>query len=77
MRGRLTDHELCICFLMDISDTGILSKGQKLTLNEGGRIHTFEWLKFERLKGESVYPRLLTEELLRQPQAFTIRTEFE
>lgn len=77
MRGRLTDHELCICFLMDISDTGILSKGQKLTLNEGGRIHTFEWLKFERLKGECFYPRLLKEEIFRLPQAFTIRTEFE
>ena len=43
-------HELCIYFLMDISETDLLSKGNKFTANEGNRTHTFEWLAFGRLK---------------------------
>ena len=37
-------HELCIYFLMDITDTGLLSRGERFTSKEGSRTHTFEWL---------------------------------
>lgn len=73
----LTYHELCIYFLMDISDTALLSKGGKFTLNEGNHIHTFEWLKFERLKNEYFYPLFLKDHIFRLPEVFTIRTEIE
>ena len=43
-------HELCIYFLMDITDTNLLARGEKFTANEGARTHTFEWLEFDRLK---------------------------
>lgn len=45
-------HELCIYFLMDISDTDLLKRGNTFTLTEGKYTHTFEWLEFERLKDE-------------------------
>ena len=70
-------HELCIYFLMDISDTDLLAKGRKFTSNEGYRTHTFEWLEFERLKDEYFYPLFLKQEIFNLPSEFTIRTEIE
>ena len=45
-------HELCIYFLMDITDTDLLLRGKNFTANEGHHIHIFEWMEFERLKDE-------------------------
>ena len=68
-------HELCIYFLMDISNTNLLSRGNRFTTNEGNRTHTFEWLQFERLKDEYFYPLFLKEEIFNLPTTFTLRTE--
>ena len=70
-------HELCIYFLMDIKDTDLLSRGEKFTTNEGQRVHSFEWLEFERLKDEYFYPIFLKKEIFNLPDVFTIRTEIE
>lgn len=73
----LTYHELCIYFLMDISDTKLYSKGEKFSLQEGEKQHDFEWLKFKRLRQEYFYPIFLKEAIFELPQVFTIRTEYE
>lgn len=73
----LNYHELCIYFLMDITDTDLLTRGEKFTSNEGHRIHTFEWLEFERLKDEYFYPQFLKKDIFNLPNVFTIRTEIE
>lgn len=52
-------HELCIYFLVDISETTLLERGNVFTLTEGKHIHTFEWLEFDRLKDEYFYPLFL------------------
>lgn len=52
-------HELCLYFLMDISHTDLLSKGEKFTLLERHHTHKFEWLPFERLEREYFYPLFL------------------
>lgn len=70
-------HELCIYFLMDLSETGLLNRGRKFTAQEGSRTHSFEWLAFERLKDEYFYPIFLKEEIFHLPDHFTIRTEIE
>ena len=70
-------HELCIYFLMDISETDLLNNGDKFTKTEGKRTHVFEWLEFSRLKDEYFYPLFLKKEIFHLPSAFTIRTEFE
>ncbi len=70
-------HELCIYFLMDISDTDLLSKGEKFTLKERHHTHDFEWLEFERLKDEYFYPLFLKKDIFNLPSVFTIRTEWE
>jgi len=73
----LNYHELCIYFLVDITDTDLLKRGTRFTSNEGHRTNTFEWLEFERLKDEYFYPLFLKKEIFNLPDVFTIRTEIE
>lgn len=70
-------HELCIYFLMDITETDLLTRGSVFTSKEGHRTHTFEWLEFNRLKNEYFYPLFLKKDIFNIPDEFTIRTEFE
>ena len=70
-------HELCIYFLMDVSDNELPFKEDKFVLYEGGRRHMFEWLTFERLGGEHFYPIFLKKEIFNLPEQFTLRTENE
>ena len=70
-------HELCIYFLMDLSNTDLLERGSGFTLTEGKHTHTFEWLAFDRLKDEYFYPIFLKKQIFDLPKAFTIRTELE
>ena len=70
-------HELCIYFLMDISGTDLLERGEKFTFREGSKTHSFEWLEFERLKDEYFYPLFLKKDIFNLPEGFTIRTETE
>ena len=73
----LNYHELCIYFLMDITDTDLLARGEKFTSIEGHHTHTFEWLEFGRLKDEYFYPLFLKKDIFNLPDEFTIRTEME
>lgn len=70
-------HELCIYFLMDISKTDLLSRGDTFSLKEENHIHDFEWLDFSRLEQEYFYPLFLKKDIFHLPQEFTIRTEYE
>lgn len=73
----LNYHELCIYFLMDVSHTGLLERGNTFTLYERHHTHSFEWLAFERLVDEYFYPVFLKTEILNLPETFSIRTEIE
>lgn len=70
-------HEICIYFLMDISDTDLLSKGDTFLLQEGKHRLSFEWLQYERLQHEHFYPVFIKKEIFNLPQTFIIRTEYE
>ncbi len=70
-------HELCFYFLVDVSDTSLSFRGEKFTLRERHHIHDFEWLSFDRVKNEYLYPLFIKTELEKLPEAFTIRTETE
>ena len=73
----LNYHEICIYYLMDITSTDLLSRGEVFTSKEGNRTHTFEWLAFERLKDEYFYTLYLKKDIFTLPNEFTIRTEIE
>ena len=70
-------HELCLYFLMDITHTDILSRGERFTMQEGRHTHVFEWLALERLQDEYFYPIFLKKDIFHLPDVFTIRTEME
>lgn len=70
-------HELCVYFLIDISCTDLLGRGERFVLQEGNHRHDFEWLAFERLRDEYFYPLFLKEEIFDLPSTFTIRTEIQ
>ena len=70
-------HELCVYFLMNISDTDLLSRGERFLSKEGRKTHTFQWLEFEKLEELYFYPLFLKKEIFHLPNEFTIRTELE
>ena len=74
---RMDFHELCLYFLMDVSGTDLLMRGDAFTLQERRRTLAFRWLPFDRLRDEYFYPLFLKTEIFRLPEALTIRTDRE
>ena len=74
-KGRV--HELCLYFLMNVSGTDLLSRGDRFVLCEGEKTHTFAWMEFDRLEREYFYPLFLKTEIFRLPEVFTLRTEVQ
>ena len=74
---RLRYHEICLYFLMDVSETDLPERGERFTLQEGPHTHDFEWLEFARLREEYFYPNFLKTEIFRLPEHLTLRTEYE
>lgn len=70
-------HEVCLYYLMDISETDILSRGETFTCREGSRTHAYTWLPFERLEGEYFYPKFLKKKIFNLPEQLTLQAEFE
>ena len=70
-------HEICLYFLMDVSHTDLLSKGEKFILREGDQRHAFEWLAFDRLKDEYFYPIFLKEKIFDLPETLTVIENYD
>ena len=68
-------HEICIYFLMDTADAGLLERQNTFTRTEGTDTHIFKWLEIAQLKDETFYPLFLKKEISNLPDGFTIRTE--
>lgn len=70
-------HELCLYFLVDIADTGLPERGEAFSVMEGSRENRFEWLAFERLEREYLYPLFIKKSIFRLPDTLELRTEFQ
>ncbi len=70
-------HELCLYFLLDISGTDLLSRGDRFLGPELRHVHDFEWLPFDRLREEYFYPLFLKTEIFHLPEQLTLRTDRE
>lgn len=70
-------HEVCLYYLIDITGTDLLSRGESFSREEGGHIHTFFWMPFEQLRDEYIYPLFIKEQIFRLPEQLTMMTEFE
>lgn len=73
----LRTHELCFYFLVDISETDLLSRGETFHRQEGEEGFTFEWLSFERLRAAVFYPTFLKTEIYSLPSEFKLIAEFD
>lgn len=70
-------HELCIYFLIDVSHTDLFSRGAKFKGREKNHRQLFEWLPFEQLKEEYLYPLFIKEKIFDLPQTLVLQTEIE
>lgn len=70
-------HELCFYFLVDISKTVILEKGNKFVLREGKHTLTFEWLNLSELNEKNLVPEFIKKEILNLPKTLKLITEIE
>ena len=70
-------HELCIYFLLDSSQTDLLSNGEKFILTEGEQEHLFEWISFDHLEDCHLYPTFIKTQMDQLPQTLTIQTQVE
>ncbi len=70
-------HELCLYFLLDVSGTDLLLRGDRFRGPERRHVHDFEWLAFDRLKDEYFYPLFLKTEIFHLPEGLTLRTDRE
>lgn len=67
-------HELCLYFLIDISQSDLLSLGAKFRKWESHKWADYEWLTFEELERSTFYPEFLKKEIVNLPEHLTLRT---
>ena len=70
-------HELCLYYLVDISETDLLSQGKHFTMMESGRPHYYEWIPLSQLQEEYLYPLFIKEKIFNLPEQLTVLTEYE
>ncbi len=70
-------HELCLYFLMDVSGTGLLNRGEIFHGAEKHHRQRFAWLPLEGLEKEYFYPIFLKKEIFHLPESLTLRAEYE
>ena len=70
-------HELCLYFLIDIKRSNLLDNGNKFSLVEGDKCNTFEWLTFNQLQTEYIYPLFIKDKIFNLPKELTLITEIK
>lgn len=70
-------HEIGIYFLIDISKTDILSRGESFSGVETAKNQRFEWMTFDRVKKEYLYPNFIKENIDNLPKTLEIINEFK
>lgn len=70
-------HEICFYFLMDVLQTNLLTLGDTFSFNEGKHYHTFEWLAFNQLSDEYLYPKFIKKRIFNLPNTLEMITELE
>lgn len=69
-------HELCIYYLVDVSDTDLVNQQRfegLVTWNH----EVFEWLDIDTLKDQYLYPLFIKEKINDLPEQFEMLTEYE
>jgi len=67
-------HEMCIYFLMDVTQTDLLSRGERFIRHENCIEQEFEWIPFEKLKETDVVPHFIKEKIFDLPKTLELIT---
>ena len=70
-------HELCIYFLIDVSETDLPYRGNSFVRFEGEKCYLYEWLPLSQIKDEYLYPLFIKEKIHDLPQHLTLLAEYE
>lgn len=70
-------HEVVLYYLLDVSNTALLSKGEKFVIYEGKHTLTFEWLNINGLQDKYIYPLFIKTEVKNLPEQLKFIIERE
>ncbi len=70
-------HELCFYYLLDISHTDLLSRGDAFLGVERHHAHRFTWLDFDVAENAYLYPLFIKKRLRNLPRTVEVSTEIE
>lgn len=70
-------HEICLYYLVDVSDSDLLQKGDTFMIQEGSRKHSFCWLTFDEVESAYLYPKFIKRKIRDLPMELTLQAEFE
>lgn len=70
-------HEICIYFLVDISNTDILLRKDTFRGQETEKEQWFKWLSFKEVKESYLYPLFIKERIDNLPSALEFITEIK
>lgn len=68
-------HELGLYFLMDISNTDLLARGEEFYAEEEGKTNIFRWVLFEELQDLYLYPLFIKQAVFDLPEHLKLITE--
>ncbi|MDE6667837.1 MAG: NUDIX domain-containing protein [Clostridia bacterium] len=70
-------HEIVLYYLLDVSKTELLSRGDKFVIHEGKHTLTFEWLNIDGLEDKYLYPNFIKTEVKNLPKQLKFIVEHE
>lgn len=70
-------HEIVLYYLLDVSNTELLSRGDKFVIHEGKHTLSFEWLDIDDLKDKYFYPTFIKTEVKKLPEQLKFIVERE
>jgi len=70
-------HELCLYYLMDISETELLNRGNDFLSYEGNKKLLFRWIKFDDIESSYLYPLFIKKKIFEIPNSLEILTEIK
>ena len=70
-------HELCLYYLIDLSETDLPARGKSFVRYEGDKRHYYEWIPLSRLRDEYLYPLFIKDKIHDLPENLTLLAEYE
>lgn len=70
-------HEICLYYLLDVSDTDLFARGKCFDGVEKKHRHRFAWLSFDEVENAYLYPLFIKKHIRNLPFSLEMMTEFE